>query len=60
MGGKPQAMRDTVVLLLVNGMCTEGAEAFLLGQGLDVESARATVAEARNRITVAADYTRDR
>jgi len=47
------------VLLLINGMSAQAAESFCLSQGQDAASARETVAAARKRITVAADYTRD-
>ena len=59
MTGKPQTMRDRVVLLLVNGMSAESAESFAIQSGADPDEARQTVADARKRITVAADYTRD-
>src|SRR5512132_2760108 len=56
---RPQTMRDRVVLLLVNGMNAEQAEAFAVQSGADPETARQVVSDARKRITVAADYTRD-
>lgn len=59
MTGKPHTMRDRTVLLLVNGMSAEAAEAFAIQSGADLETAKQIVAEARKRITVAADYTRD-
>ena len=59
MTGKPQTMRDRVVLLLVNGMSAEAAEAFAIQSGAGPDEARQIVGEARKRITVAADYTRD-
>jgi hypothetical protein len=59
MTGKPHTTRDRIVLLLVNGMSAEQAEGFAIQSGADPETARQVVAEARKRITVAADYTRD-
>ncbi len=55
----PNPVRDRVVLLLVNGMSAEAAESYCLQQGVAPESAKEIVAEARKRVTVAADYTRD-
>ena len=53
-------LRDRIVLLLTNGMTVEAAEGYCLQQGrMDLDAARRTVAEARQRITVAADYARD-
>jgi hypothetical protein len=40
-------------------MSVEAAESYCFKQGQDLDSARRTVAEARQRITVAADYARD-
>ena len=55
-----ETLRDRVVLLLTNGMSVEAAEGYALKQGnLDADAARRLVAEARQRITVAADYARD-
>jgi hypothetical protein len=51
--------RDRILLLLVNGMSVEAAEGYCLQQGMDLETAKRLVAEARQRITVAADYTRE-
>lgn len=59
MTGKPQTLRDRIVLLLVNGMSAEAAEAFAIQSGAEPADAKQTVADARKRITVAADYTRD-
>jgi hypothetical protein len=59
MGGKPHTLRDRIVLLLISGMSAEAAEGFCLQNGQDLDSARQIVADARKRITVAADYTRD-
>jgi len=59
MMGNPTVTRDQIVLLLVNGMSAESAERYCLSKGSDPEDARRIVAEARKRITVAADYTRD-
>jgi len=53
-------LRDRLVLLLVSGMSTEAAEGYCVRHGgMDLDTARRTVAEARQRITVAADYARD-
>jgi hypothetical protein len=55
-----ESLRDRVVLLLANGMTVEAAEAYCVRQGsLDLSAAARLVAEARQRITVAADYARD-
>ncbi|MCK6470867.1 MAG: hypothetical protein L6R28_03895 [Planctomycetes bacterium] len=54
-----QTLKDRMVLLLINGMSNEAAEGFCIQQGQAAEQARSIVAEARKRITVAADYTRD-
>ena len=59
MTGKPHTIRDRIVLLLVNGMSAEAADAFAIQSGADPETAKQIVADARKRITVAADYTRD-
>lgn len=53
------AILDQVVLLLINGMSLESAESFCQARGHDLDEARRTVAEARQRITVAADFARD-
>ena len=54
------SLRDRVVLLLTNGMTVEAAEGYCVKQGgLDSGAAARLVAEARQRITVAADYARD-
>ncbi|MBE7466799.1 MAG: hypothetical protein HS116_25290 [Planctomycetes bacterium] len=55
----PQTLKDRVILLLINGMSNEAAEGFCAQQGQAADQARSIVAEARKRITVAADYTRD-
>lgn len=55
----PQALKDRVILLLINGMSNEAAEGFCAQQGQAADQARSIVADARKRITVAADYTRD-
>ena len=53
-------LRDRIVLLLTNGMSVEAAEGYCVRQGgCDLDTARRTVAEARQRITIAADYARD-
>jgi hypothetical protein len=55
-----EPLRDRVVLLLANGMTVEAAEAYCVRQGsMDSGAAALLVAEARQRITVAADYARD-
>lgn len=59
MTGKPHTLRDRIVLLLVSGMTAEQAESFAVTGGADPETARQVVADARKRITVAADYARD-
>jgi len=52
-----QQMRDRIVLLLTNGMSIEAAGSYCIRQGgMDVDTARRTVAEARQRITVVGDY----
>ncbi len=56
---KAPVLRDRVTLLLINGMSPESAEGYCLQQGLPPDESRAIVKEARARITVAADYTRD-
>lgn len=55
---KVTLLRDRVVLLLINGMSVNAAETFCVQQGADLDEARRIVAEARKRITVAADYAR--
>ncbi|GMV83878.1 MAG: hypothetical protein AMXMBFR7_50620 [Planctomycetota bacterium] len=55
----PQTLEDRVILLLINGMSNEAAEGFCAQQGQAADQARSIVADARKRITVAADYTRD-
>jgi len=52
-------LRDRAVLLLINGMSVNAAETFCIQQGADADEAKRIVAEARKRITVAADYARD-
>ena len=54
-----QALKDRIVLLLINGMSTEAATGFCIQQGQSPDEAPRIVEEARKRITVAADYTRD-
>ena len=56
---KTNLLRDRVLLLLINGMSVHAAEGFCLQQGAEPAAAREIVADARQRITVAADYTRD-
>ncbi len=58
-GAPGSVVRDRVVLLLINGMSPESAQGYCLQQGVAPDEARQIVAEARKRITVAADYTRD-
>lgn len=52
-------LRDRVLLLLVNGMSADQAEAWCLTQVEEPEDARRVVQDARKRITVAAEYTKD-
>ena len=54
-----QVLQDRVVLLLTNGMTVGAAESYCQQQGQDPETAGRTVAEARKRITIAAEYARD-
>ena len=54
-----QTIRDRAILLLINGMSTDAVESWCLQQGQPADQARITVAEARKRITVAAEFTRD-
>ncbi len=54
------AFQDRLVLLLTNGMSIEAAEGYCTRQGgMDADAARQAVAEARKRLTIAADYARD-
>jgi len=55
----PQVLKDRIVLLLISGMSAEASESFCVQQGQAPDAARQIVADARKRITVAADYTRD-
>ena len=52
-------LRDRVLLLLVNGMAAEAVEEHCTRTGQSPDAARALVQEARQRLTVAADYVRD-
>lgn len=52
-------VRDRVILLLINGMSTEAATGFCIQQGVSPDQVGQIVEDARKRITVAADYTRD-
>lgn len=54
-----QALQDRVVLLLTNGMSLEAATAYCVREAGDAVSAERIVADARKRITVAADFARD-
>ena len=55
----PQAARDKIVLLLINGVAAESAELVCVTQfGMSAQDAKDIVSDARRRITVAADYTR--
>jgi hypothetical protein len=54
-----QTLKDRTVLLLISGMSAETAEGFCVQQGQTPEGARQIVSDARKRITVAADFTRD-
>lgn len=59
-GESSTTLRDRLVLLLTNGMSIEAAEGYCVRQAdCDLNSAKRVVAEARQRITVAADYARD-
>lgn len=53
------AMLEAVILRLVGGDTIEAAEAFCVSSGAKEKAAKKTVAAARARITVAADYARD-
>jgi hypothetical protein len=57
--GSLNTLRDRVVLLLINGMSPEAAQTYCLQQNVAPDQAQQIVREARNRITVAADFTRD-
>lgn len=59
MTAKPASLRDRLLLLLVNGMTVEAAEGYCVQQGLDQDSSKGAVQDARKRLTVAADYARD-
>ena len=52
-------IRDRVVLLLINGVSVTAAESYCMTQGVGPDDAGRIVGEARKKITVAADYTRD-
>jgi hypothetical protein len=52
-------LKDQVTLLLINGTPVDAVVGFCFQRGLDPDAAKGVVAEARKRITVAADYTRD-
>ena len=54
-----QLARDRIVLLLTNGMSIEAAESYCIKTGMDRDAARQAVAEARKRITLAAEFARD-
>lgn len=54
-----QTLKDRIVLLLINGMSAEAATGFCLQQGVSPDQIGQIVEDARKRITVAADYTRD-
>jgi len=59
MNRTPHGLRDRVILLLISGMSAEAAEGYCVSQGQPPDEAKSIVAEARKRITVAADFTRD-
>ena len=59
MNRTPHGLRDRVILLLISGMNAEAAEGYCVSQGQPPDEAKSIVAEARKRITVAADFTRD-
>jgi hypothetical protein len=52
-------LRDQVTLLLLNGTAADKVENFCAQKGLDPAAAAELVTDARNRITIAADYQRD-
>lgn len=55
-----KALLDNVIALLTGGMPAAGVEEFLTGKkGQQSDRARELVAEARRRITLTADYTKD-
>ena len=54
-----QTLKDRIVLLLINGMSSDAATSFCIQQGQSPDQAGQIVEDARKRITVAADYTRD-
>nr|BDD44604.1 hypothetical protein 11 [Flavobacteriaceae bacterium] len=55
----PQELRDRAVLLLIGGGSESLVEGFCVQQGMDPDQAKDVVAEAKSRITIAADYARD-
>jgi hypothetical protein len=54
-----QTLKDRIVLLLINGMSSDAATGFCIQQGVSPDQVGQIVEDARKRITVAADYTRD-
>ncbi len=54
-----QELKDRAVLLLIGGGSETLVEGFCVQQGLAPDQAKGIVAEAKSRITVAADYARD-
>lgn len=59
--GQPveQSLQDRAVLLLINGMALAEVERFCMSRGLTAEDAKQTMAMARKRITITAEYTKD-
>lgn len=57
--GESGGLTDRVLLLLLNGMSPQAAEAFCHNRGQSPDAARQIVAEARKRITLAAEFSRD-
>jgi hypothetical protein len=55
----PHTIREQLVLLLVNGASAAYVESYAAQRCVDATEARGTLADARKRITVAADFTRD-
>ena len=55
-----QEARNQVVMLLTNGISMDAAESMLMQKhGMSLEQARECVTDARQRITIAADFSRD-
>jgi hypothetical protein len=52
-------LRDNVLMIVVNGASNAAAEAYAVRSGADPAEASRLVADARKRLTIAADYARD-